>query len=334
MSYDTAHDDRFLHLDLNTNLVGEHPLLADVGDLVDSLSAYPSRRSDELRAALADRFDAPAEAFVCGNGGDALIDIAFRALADPGDRIAFPWPGFEMYPYFAKLRDLDVERVPLADDELELPLDGLVDAGADVVILANPNNPTGEAAPRDAILELADAVDGHLVVDEAYIEFADQASLADRALDRQDLVVVRTFSKAHGLAGLRVGYAVCHPETAATLDGARPPFHLDAIGEQIAVRALADPTFRDETVRTVKQQRPRLSAALADHGFEPLPSQANFVLAKAPLDPSDLADRLADRDILVRVFDGEPRLADHVRVTVGRAEHVDRLAKALDEVVA
>lgn len=332
MSYATAHDDRFLHLDLNTNLVGEHPLLSSVDDLVETLTTYPSRRSDDLRRALAATFDAPPDAFVCGNGGDALIDIAFRALARPGDRVAFPWPGFEMYPYFAELRGLEVDRVPLADD-LELPLDGLADAGADLVALANPNNPTGETVPRDAVLDLADGVDGHLIVDEAYVEFADQASLAKAALGRPDLVVVRTFSKAHGLAGLRVGYAVAHPETAETLDRARPPFHLDALGEQIAVRALDDPAFRDETVRVVTEQRPRLADALEARGFDPLPSQANFLLAESPVDPFELADALAERDILVRVFEDEPRLADHVRVTVGRADHVDRLGKALDEVV-
>lgn len=331
MSYATADKDRFLHLDLNTNLVGENPVLAELDDAVDSLSLYPSRRSDPLREALSDLHGLPADAFVCSNGADAVLDIALRTLADPGDRVAYPWPGFGMYPFYASLTRLEPIEAPLGD-ELQVPVDDLAEAAADLIVVASPNNPTGESIPPETVLDLADRTAATVVVDEAYVDFADHDGVVDHVEDRRDLVAVRTLSKAHGLAGLRVGYAAAHPDVADRLAEGRPPFNLNRVSETLATRALRDGSFREETVRVVRDQRPRLAAALTGRGFRTWPSSANFVFARSPIDPEKLHAELRQREILVRVFD-DPAIDEHVRVTVGRKEHVDRLADALDEVV-
>lgn len=332
MTYEAADDPDVLHMELNTNLVGEHPVLSQLDEVVDSLARYPSQTSRGLRETLSDRHGLPADSFVCSNGADSVLDIAIRALADPGETIAFPWPGFGMYAYFAELRRLDVHRVPL-DDDLGVPVDALGGTGAGLVLLANPNNPTGELLGEDVVLGLADDLDGVLVVDEAYIEYADQDSLVPRVADREDLVVVRTLSKAHGLAGLRVGYGAASGATARKLAGARPPFHLDAISEALAISALQDDAWARDAAATVVKERERMTRALTDLGFGPWPSRANFVLAESPVDPAELAEALADRGILIRVFPDEPRLADLVRITAGRPDHTDRLVEALREVL-
>lgn len=334
-SYATADARNVLHLDLNTNLHGPNPVLSQVGDVVEDLAAYPSERSDRLRGALAARHGLSDDQVVCSNGADSVLDICMAALADPGDAVVTSWPGFEMYPYFADLRGLTVRKVPLRRDDLAVPLDALAEAAkeAALVLLANPNNPTGRMVPPDRVLALADAVPGTVVVDEAYVEYADSDGLLPHVADRTDLVVVRTFSKAFGLAGLRVGWAAAHADTAEHLARARPPFHLNALSEALAVRALDEDAFAREAVAAVAKERERLAGELGRLGFAPLPSRANFVLARCPdgVDPAGLHAALRDRGILVRVFPGEPLLSRMVRVTVGRPEHTDRLVQTLED---
>lgn len=333
MTYGEADRSDVLHMELNTNLCGEPPVLDRLDDVVESVARYPSEESGRLRQALTDRHGLPVDAFVVTNGADAALDIAFRALVDPRGRIAMPWPSFTMYPYFARLHRVEPVRVPLGDD-LSQPVDALAKAEADLLVLADPANPTGETLGPDGILELVEAFDGPVVIDEAYVHFADHDGVLDLVPDREDLVVVRTFSKAYGLAGMRVGYAAASGGTGEALRDARPPFHVNAVSEAVATAALDDDGYVEETVRTVRKERARLAEGLAARGFAPRPSQANFVLAEAPVDPFALRDDLADRGVLVRVFPDEPLLADHVRITVGRSDHTDRLLSTLDEVMA
>lgn len=298
------------------------------------LRLYPSPDAAPLREAAARFHGHPAADIVAGNGSDDLLNLLIRAYAGPGRPVGMLEPSYSLYPVLAAAQDAPLVRVPFPADGR---LDGsaLADSGAAIFFLTSPNAPLGPAFPPAEVAAAAVRFPGLLVVDEAYAAFADDDAAALPAR-LPNVVVTRTLSKSHALAGLRAGYALCPPGVADVLHRVRDSYNLDALAQAAAAAALDDRAWLAEAVAAVRAGRERLSRGLAALGWVARPSQANFVLAD-PLRGGDgpsvaLAESafafLRGRRILVRRFPSHPLTATALRITVGRPDEVDALLAA------
>jgi len=322
-----------LDLSDNTSLYGVPPAAwrALREPALEDAFRYPSAFADPLRAALARYTGASIDRITTGCGSDDVLDTAIRTAAEPGSRIAFPDPTFSMLPHFARRNRLEAVPVPLTAD-LDLDADRMLETGASVLYLCSPNNPTGNAASRAAIERVLAGARGLVILDEAYAEFAAESWL-DEAIRTPHLLVVRTLSKAFGLAGLRVGYGVGDAGLIARIEEARGPFRIGALAERVAVAALSeDLAWMRTQAAHVRRDRAHLLRALAALGFAPLPSDANFVLVPVP-DAHAAARRLRQAGVAVRAFPGLARVGDALRITVGPEAAMERALAALREAV-
>jgi histidinol-phosphate aminotransferase len=269
------------------------------------------------------------EEIVTGCGSDDVLDCALRAFAREGERMAYLAPTFVMAPHFARANGL----VPVAvapRPGLEPDLDALIGARARVVYLCSPNNPTGAMLAPGAVDRVLDAAEGLVILDEAYAEYPG-VSRAAEAPARGNLLVTRTLSKAFGLAGLRVGWGVGSARVIEALEKARGPYKVSAPAERAAVQALTrDLAWVRATVAEAVEARERFAAALAERGFAPLPSAANFVLV--PVRDARAADRaLRARGIAARAFAALPGVGDALRITVAPWPTMEAVLAALGE---
>ncbi len=323
-----------LRLDQNTNLQGINPAVAQVNAARLNVAQYPSRDADQLLAALAEFHGLAAENFVAGNGGDELLDLLVKAFGEPGSVLAAPWPSYGLYPHYAKASGLRFVPVATKKGFAALDVEGLVATKARMVWVANPNNPTGARYPSGEVERLVNESDGVVLVDEAYIEYAGlRHSLLPRVEEFDNLVVLRTMSKAYGLAGLRIGYLAANAELTSRLRLAKPPFNVNVYSEQVAIAALDGQEWVDASVKANNVERPRLAHALEGLGFRVHPSDANFLLTDPPLDAAELRLALQAKGILARTFAGQAGLERCIRFTVGKAEHTDQLLRALGSIL-
>lgn len=324
-----------LRLDQNTNLLGPNPAIELVDPTDLDFSLYPTRDGDALLDALAANHGRGLEAdhFTLGNGSDEALDILVKAFAEPGDKLAVTPPSYSLYPFYAALQDLKLAEVPLRGG-FRLNVDGLAAQQPKITLLATPNNPTGNRFPAGDLEAALEALDGIVVIDEAYIEYAgEKHSFVPHVESYDNLIVMRTFSKAYALAGLRIGYLVANKQLSARLRVVKPPFNLNAYGEAVAVEALRQRAWLDDTVRVVVDERERLAGKLAALGFRVHPSDANFLLTEGPLDPGHLHAELLARGILARTFPGKATLERAIRFTVGGPQHTDALVAALAQIL-
>ncbi|MHB8606567.1 MAG: histidinol-phosphate transaminase [Thermoplasmatota archaeon] len=323
-----------LNLANNTNLFGANPALAKALTHVraDSFWDYPSLDSAQLRRAIARKFGLDPAEIVVGNGSDDLTDLLIHAFIGAGEALAYTPPTFSMIPTWGRLAGVDLAPVPLSPNTFAMNADAVIDARAKVAILCRPNNPTGNSFPRKDVLRVVEESEGIVVVDEAYVEFAEGSSFIGEVARFPNLVVLRTFSKAHALAGLRVGYAVAQRDVAVELGKVRGPFRLNSMSELVASIAVEDDAFVERCVRECKLERPRLARLLAELGFRVFPSDANFLFTRPPVDARELAAALAQRGVFVRDFEGE--LAPYMRVSVGPPAVTARFIAALGEALA
>ena len=330
--------ERLVKLDANENPYGPSPRArAAVAALAHAepnpYAIYPDPDHTRLRAALGAWLGQPPERIVCGAGADELIDLLMRATLMPGDAIIDCPPTFGMYSFDAGLFAARVVSVPRGAN-FELDLEGVAEAaersGARLLFVASPNNPSGNRLPRRELLRLLE-LPLLVVVDEAYAEFAGE-QFSDMAGGPTNLVVLRTFSKWAGLAGLRVGYALCHAELAGHLRKIKQPYNVNVAAEAAALASLEDLDERMEKVARIVAERERLSAGLAAlPGVRAYPSAANFVLCRLAAGAGralEVRDALRRQGILIRYF-SKPGLADCIRVSVGTAEQNSALLAAL-----
>lgn len=320
-----------LNLMGNTNLFGPNPALERAFAKVrtDQLSEYPSLTSAMLRAAVARRHGVDEAQVVTGNGSNELIDVVMRTFLAPGDVVAFASPTFSMVPTFVRANHGTPVAVPLGD-AWDLDARRLLEVPAKITFVCRPNNPTGNAFARKDVERIVREATGIVVVDEAYVEFLGGESFVQEIRGGAErLVVLRTMSKAHGLAGLRVGFAIAGMEAAREMAKVRGPFRLNTVSETAAALALSDERFLETVVAGVKSERPNLARMLEERGFMVFPSDANFVLVKPPVDAARLAEALAHHGVWVRDFGGP--LAPYLRITVGPPAATARLQHALDK---
>ncbi|HVL48067.1 MAG TPA: histidinol-phosphate transaminase [Candidatus Thermoplasmatota archaeon] len=322
-----------LNLMNNANLWGANPAIAKAIARLrpDAFWDYPDNASGTLRRALARHHEVDPASIVLGNGSNEMIDALARAFVEDGETVAHHAPIFSMIPTFARLAGAKTVAVPLGPRfALDAPALARAAQGAKVTFVCRPNNPTGNAFPRPEVERVVSAAGGLVVVDEAYAEFGPSSFLPEVARNPR-LVVLRTFSKAYGLAGFRVGYAVAHPDVAREIAKVRGPFKLNTASELVAAMALEERAWVENVVEGVRVERARLSRALADLKFDVFPSDANFVLVKPPVDAHGLAAALRERGVYVRDFAGP--LAAYLRVTVAPPAASERLLAALREIL-
>ncbi len=323
---------QIVKLDANENLYGAPPEVRDAIANAD-LHIYPDPAQTALREAIAEYVGLTAAQVVAGSGADDLIDIVIRLVGPKA--IVTATPTFGMYGFLAKIGGAKVVEVPRDDRfEPDIPAIGQAVAdGASIVFLASPNNPTGNLL-SDAQVEQLCRLDALIVVDEAYIEFSGRSALPLLATSA-NLLILRTFSKWAGLAGLRVGYALSHPALARLMMAIKQPYNV-SVAADIAARVAIDHRARlFETVACLIAERDRLARLVGKLAWlVPVPSEANFVLFEVKgRSAGDVAAALRRRGVLVRYYD-RPDLQNYIRISAGRPEDTDSLLAALRDVEA
>jgi histidinol-phosphate aminotransferase len=321
---------RYIKLNTNENPYPPSPRVIDaVRSAADAeLRLYPDPTADALRVRAAAVYQFRRENILVGNGSDELLNLIVRTCVAAGERVVFPYPTYSLYDTLVTLQEGEVVHVPYPDD-FSLPA-GLAEAGGRVTLVCHPNSPSGTPVPIDAIAQLARQVSGLLVVDEAYVDFADANALA-LARECDNVLVLRTFSKSFSLAGMRIGLAFGSPDVIGALLKVKDSYNVTRLSIVAATAALDDYAWMEANVVRIRRTRARLSAGLEARGFSVLPSQANFVLARRrgdDLEPVYLG--LKARGVLVRYFP-TPQLRDALRITVGTDTEVDALLAALRE---
>jgi histidinol-phosphate aminotransferase len=300
---------------------------------ISSLKRYPQPFGDSFCSAAAGVIGVEPDNILCTNGGDDLLTICFRCFCDEDRAVAFPAPTYSLYPVLANLQNCKVIEVPFGDD-YSLPADELIAAKAAMVIVCNPNAPSGSFIDIAEIKKLADKLSGKsiLLVDEAYADFAEDNCL-ELIKSCDNVIILRSMSKGYSLAGLRFGYAVACKELIAGLRKVKDSYNVDAISIAAAAAAIGDQDYFKQNVEKVKSERARLIDVLRKLGLEIRDSQSNFILAKCiNVDAAKVFDDLAAANIYVRYF-RLPGLEDKLRITIGTKEQNDILIGALKKIL-
>jgi histidinol-phosphate aminotransferase len=298
-------------------------------------SRYPDFVPAELLERLARHAGWKAEGTLAGNGSNELIQATLMVTVGQGARVLICEPTFTLYRQIVTVMGGEVISVPLNQD-LQYDIDAIERAShqADVMILCSPNNPTGSRVDEKDLVYLAQNFNGIIVVDEAYQEFSGR-TVVPLLHELPNLIVLRTFSKAMAMAGLRVGYFLSSPEITREVHKATLPYNLNVFSATAAEVACEKYELIQPTVDKIISEREHLFDELrAIDGVAVVPSQANFMLAKTPLKPKEIFAEFLSRDILVRDVSKYPMLADYVRISVGSPEENDRLIAALKEILS
>lgn len=332
--------DRLVKLNTNENPFPPSPkavaaMLEVLQDDARALRLYPEPESDALRAALADYYGLSSEQVFVGNGSDEVLALVFACFFTKSRPLLMPDISYSFYPVYADTFGVQAHTVPL-DDDFAIQVADYQQA-CDGVILANPNAPTGKLLPLADIEQLLRMhPDSVVVIDEAYIDYADDGASAVRLIDQYDnLVVTQTFSKSRALAGMRVGMAFANPNLIAALTAMKNSFNsypLDRMAQAAATASVRDEAYFQDRRQAVIALREELRATLTTLGFEILPSAANFIFAKPPVDAAELADKLRSEGVIVRHFKSA-RIKEYLRISIGTAEQNARLVEVLREIL-
>jgi histidinol-phosphate aminotransferase len=326
---------------LNTNEGAFPPsprVMAALGAIADeTLRLYPDPVSARLRMTAADRFGVGADQILAGNGSDDCLTILYRAFLEPGDKVACPWPTYGLYDTLASLQGAELVRVPFKQTarRWELPAE-LARQRAKMIILANPNNPSGTLVPADELRRLCDAAPHAVVViDEAYVDFAlaagIDASLLPYLGHHPNLIVLRTMSKSYSLAGARLGLLFAAAALVTELTKVKDSYNVNAVTQAVGVAALEDRNYHEDCVRRTLDERARLERALEGIGWSWPESAANFLLCEIGDRAEAVYNALKEEGLLVRWWRA-PELRTKLRISVGNPEENDHLIAALKRV--
>ena len=317
--------DGWLKLNTNESPLPPSPRVAQaVAEAAAGLKRYPDPFGEPLRSALARYHGVAPEQVLVVNGADQAIDCCFRAFCEPGDTVVYPSPTYSLFPVLARVFGTETLELSLEPDSGFPPSLGTAEGALRFAV--NPNSPTGVWMRPDALEEVLAGAPGVVVVDEAYCDFAPASCIP--LLERHDnWLVLRTFSKAHALAGLRVGYAIGSARLIDDLAAVKDSYPIDRCAIAGALAALEDEAHHRAIVETVRSERARLTERLRKAQWDVLPSEANFVFARPPGgDALAALHRLRDSRILVRHFSSLP---DRLRISVGAPAENDRFLAAL-----
>ena len=323
----------------NENAMGPSPkAVAAMGAALQDVHIYPDPTWAELRAALGEFYDVDPEGVIIGRGSDEIIHMLGLSLLNPGEQVIYSLPPFALYPFTTTITDC--EHVTIPSKNMVHDLDAMLDAITEktkLIFVANPCNPTGTIVKRDAVADFMDAVPDHCLVcfDEAYYEYVEDLDYPDTleyAREGRLTISLRTFSKAYGLAGLRIGYGIADPEVAKAVRLTCEPFNISGIALVAAIAGLTD---QDQVTRSVamnKAGKEYLYAEFERMGLEYVPTEANFIFVNVGIDSQECFDGLMRRGVTVRTGD----IFGHdtwVRVTIGTQDQSERFIGALGEVL-
>jgi histidinol-phosphate aminotransferase len=322
-------DGGFIKLNTNENPYPPSPRVfeAIAGALTDRLRLYPDPVGTVLRQVAANLHGVEPDMILAGNGSDDLLTIVTRAFAGPGDLIAYPTPSYILYRTLAEIQGARSAEVPF---EVDWSLDpaGFSKLKPRLAFIANPNSPSGTALTADRLGAIAAGLDCPLVVDEAYVNFADGDAVG-LIKDHPNVIILRTLSKGYSLAGLRLGYLIARPEIVHGLIKVKDSYNCDTLSLVGGAAALEDREYLASTTAKIRATRDRLSDAMLGLGYEVPESHANFVWCTGGPPAPATYEALKARKILVRLmrYPGQP---DGLRITVGTDAEIDRLLEALD----
>lgn len=321
----------------NENALGCSPLARDAYlKCANDLFRYPDGSAAELRGALGKTYDMNPDRIICGSGSEELISLLVRAYAGVGDEVLFPQYGFLMYPICAKA--VGATPVTAPEKDFRTDVDALLKAvtpKTKMLLLANPNNPTGSYIGRDELKHLCEKLPSNILVllDSAYAEFVrekDYSDGRDMVDAHPNIVMLRTFSKIYGLAALRLGWGYCSAEVAGVVNRVRGAFNVNAPAQAAGVAALNDKDFLKRTLDMTDTGRKYLTENIAALGYRVLPAVANFLLVEFGPRAEEIRVALKDKGIFIRQM-GAYNLPHHLRVTVGTAEDNTRVIEALKQ---
>ncbi|MEO0494139.1 MAG: histidinol-phosphate transaminase [Actinomycetota bacterium] len=306
------------------------PVIDAIAEAAAGVNRYSDHRAVELREAIADWHGVATDQVTVGCGSVGLIQQLFLTYVDPGDEVVTPWRSFEVYPIDTMLMGADLVGVPLVDGAFDL--DAVADAVTErtkLVLVATPNNPTGPAVSTADLRTLLERIPASVIVlvDEAYREFVDPSfgdPVHDLLPDFPNMVVSRSMSKAYGLAGLRVGYLVGHPDVVVEIDKTLLPFAVNLVAQAGALAAVRHRAEYQPAIELIIRERERVVEALREAGWPLYPTQANFVYLDLGERTDEVYLELERRGVVTRPFSGEG-----VRITIGTPEENDRFLAAL-----
>lgn len=334
-------DARTIKLNTNENPYPASPKVqaALAGFTVESLRRYPEPTARKLREALAKLHGLSPDHFIVTNGGDEALRLAVTTFVDPGATFSMAVPSYSLYGVLAEIQDAKLHTVPLNHD-WSMPDDmgsQLRAAGSKLACLVNPHAPSGTLTGPATYSRIASEMTGVLLVDEAYVDFVDPARGHDATRlvrDHDNVLLLRTFSKGYGLAGLRLGYLIGAPDLIAPMMWkTRDSYNINHLSQALGLAAIEDQDYARSTWQRVRAERTRVQAVLENLGFASPPSESNFILVHCNRRPArTLYEGLKERGILVRYFD-TPGLDDRLRITIGTTTENDRLITALKQLL-
>lgn len=310
-----------IKLNTNENPYPPSPQAIEVLRNLDSewLRRYPDPYAREFCNAVSEALGVPSDWIIVGNGSDDMLNILVRACAEGSDRqVVYPMPTYVLYRTLSAMQPAEVVEIPYPED-FQLPIDKLIAANGAITFIASPNSPSGHCVPLADLRQLASQLAGVLVIDEAYVDFAEYSALS-LVQEFDNVIILRTLSKGYSLAGLRLGFGIANPKLLAGLFKVKDSYNIDAIATLVGAAAMRDQKYKTASAEKVKVSRAKLTVDLRKLGFTVRDSQANFVLVTSTTSQAEyLYQSLKQRGILVRYFH-QPGLTDKLRITVGNDE--------------
>ena len=324
---------KIIKLDANENPYGCSPKVLKALSDFRTWNIYPDADQTRLRDMLAKYTGASSERIVAGNGSDEVLDQTLRLFLEPGDEVINCVPAFDMYRLSTLINQGKIVEVP-RDDEFAINIDAIraaITSKTKLIILANPNAPTGIPSSREQLIGLAET-GTPLLVDEAYYEFYGQ-TVVDLLNKYDNLMILRTFSKWAGLAGLRIGYGIFPSKIAGYLMRIKPPYNVNSAAMTAAIETLKDLDYLMKNVKKIIAERDRFSKELEKFTWlKPIPSQANFILCQVLRgNAREIQQKLQSKGIIIRCIDQPPRLPNCLRIGVGKPEETNILLSELQK---
>ena len=305
-------------------------LIKDIGDDF-YLNLYPDDNYTQLKEAIVNYIGCKIENISVGNGSSELLDLCVKTFVDTNELILSLDPTFSMYSIYAKIVNSRYIGAGEGNDfiiNVDDVIKSIKENDPKLTIICNPNNPTGTIIKRDDVLRIVKSTDNVVIVDEAYMEFSNE-SVVDEIENYDNLIVVKTMSKAFSMAGIRTGYLIANEELVKTIEKVRPPYNLNSISALLATKALKQKDKMLSYVENLKVEREKIYEKLLDMGVKAYKSGANFVFFSGPID--NLAEKLIDNDVLIRKFGG--KLDNYYRVTVGSPKENEAFLDAMKKIV-
>ena len=303
-------------------------------EVIDKLNLYSDPELKELTAAIAKQFDVTPDMVFCGNGSDDVLAFAIMGFCGAGGKLCCPEISYGFYPVYADLFGVELEQIPLADD-FSINVEDYIGKNKNIVI-ANPNAPTGLALSFDDVERIVSSNPDNLVImDEAYMAFCNESCM-ELVKKYPNLLVTRTFSKSHSLAGLRVGFGIAQKEIIEDLNKLKfsfNPYNINTLSVKAAAAAIADNEYYDDKISQIVATREKVQLQLRELGFTCTDSKSNFIFAASDRIPaSELAAELRKRNILVRYFN-KAKIDNYLRITVGSAEDMQTLVSEISAIL-